>query len=207
MLFHRTQTFHKNFARGQQRFEQGKYPLALMYLNAATRLKPFNRDVLTYLAVTYDKLGRKQNVLQQLEKLVQLDTRDIKNIQWLADLYYELGYFSKAEKTYHKVLARKKSRSAQKKLAEVLIWQKKYDQAIHILEQYPKNREYMKMLAEVYTWRQMYDKAIGLYTQLADSPEVDPEIILKLADALRFAQRHREAVVRYKQYLGIYGAL
>lgn len=200
-VFHLTQSFLKDFAEGQRFFKQGDYSMALAYFSPALRAKPDNKDVLRYLAVTYGRLGRKHDALEKMERLEQFSDKDSRMDIQLADVYYELGYFEKAERFYRKVLQKHKTPATQRKLAEALAWQKKYDHAIGVLEQLPESRENIELMADIYTWEKEYDKAIMLYNRLIASKKATPDVILKLADALRFAKRDEEAIVLYEQYI------
>lgn len=201
LIFHHTQSFYKDFARGRRFFKKTRYQKALIYLTSAANTKPDSPESLRYLVSTYEKLGREKDVLEKLQALSQLGQDDLETKRWLADIYYGLGDFAKAEESYRQLLSSKRDPLIQRKLAEVLAWQKRYDQSVNILEQLPENQENIELLADVYTWSENYDKAIMLYSRLIASKEANPDIILKLADTLRLAKRDKEAIVLYKQYI------
>ena len=79
--------------------------MALVYLNSASAAEPNNEEILLYLASTYDKLGRKEDVLEMLEAIHKIDSKNLKIKKWLADTYYEKNEFAKAEKLYQQSLA------------------------------------------------------------------------------------------------------
>ena len=149
-VFHLTQAFSKDFSRGRRAFEEKDYQTASMYLNAATQLKPSDENTLKYLVAAYDKLGRDQDLLEQLKKLEQIGVHNPKTTIWIADLYYKLGDFENAEVFYRKALTDRKLSRLQKKLAEVLIWQEKYDDALALLDTLPEDAKTIELYAIAY---------------------------------------------------------
>lgn len=206
-VFHATQSYSKNLAMGQRLFEQGEYRRALSRLTEALQTKPSDTNVRTYLAAIYDQLGQRKQVLQELEALAELDHNNLDVLLWLADLYAEFNEFEKAQTYYVKYLIREKTPDVQMKLAQVLAWQDKLDQAVFVLERLPETQDNLAFLADVYTWNQQYEQAAGIYRTLLDLVQTEPDMILKLADVLRYARRDKEAVVQYKKYLKLYDAL
>lgn len=204
VIFNLTQAFSKDFAKGQRQFKQENYHVALSYFLSASNRKPSDRNTLKYLTASYNKLNRNEDVLKQLEKLQQIDKKDFETILWMADIHYSLGNFQKAENLYQRVLSNSKTPVVQMKLAEVLAWQEKYSQAIYILRKLPENPQSTELLADIYAWGERYSEAIDLYGKLVSVEHVNPDIILKLADTLRFAKRDKEAIVIYRKYIQEY---
>lgn len=204
-LFHMTQTFHKDFSKGEKFFKRGGYMMSLGYLIPAAQAKPQNAEVLKYLAISYDKLDRKEDVLKSLQALESIGDKDPAVREWLADAYYGNDYLAAAERIYRNILETANKPDIRRKLAEVLAWQKKYDQAEVLLVQLCKDdhRDYKscELLADIYAWDKKYDQAIKLYKQVMSLDSKNHDVILKLADVLRYSGKDRESIRLYKQYI------
>jgi tetratricopeptide (TPR) repeat protein len=198
-VFHLTQGFSKDFARGERAFREENYPAASKYFRSAVRQRPSDKNTRAYLAATYDKLGDDEELLGQLKKLEKMDAKEIEVLVRIADLYYKHKDFANAEIYYRKALSHRKTPELQRKMAEVLAWREKYDLAIDILNEMPKTPETTEFLADVYAWNKEYEKAIERYKELLSSGEPSPEILLKLADALSAAGRDKEALGLFKK--------
>ena len=207
--FHLTQSFSKHFFAGCREFDQKNFQMALVHFSTAANIDPDNSQILKYLASTYDHLGRDQQTLDTLETLGRLHPDDTDTVVWIADMYYKLGDFAKAQGYYQLALSRRSTPTVQSKLAEVLAWQGHYHQAVVILENLSQTGTGVNdvLLADLYTWSQQYDKAADLYRRLMDSPTPPEDILLKLADALRLARRDNEAIIFYTRYLKEHHAL
>lgn len=159
--------------------------MALAYLSSASAAEPNNGEILLYLASTYDKLGRKENVLETLEAIHKIDSKNLKVKNWLADTYYAKNEFTEAEKLYQQSLAEKHDSTLQMRLAEVQAWQKKYGKAVITLEQQtkqnPNDVRALKLLADVYIWNKKYDKAFDILTKLHKKYPQDNSISLRYA--------------------------
>lgn len=202
LIFHYTQHYYRNSALGKRYFNKGYYSKALPYLQAAYKSKPASLEAGQYLVWTYDRLGRKNEALGTLEALSKTYPEDFEARRLLADLHYGVGDYTEAEKHYRHTLIIKSNLAVQRKLAEVLAWQKKYNQSATILEQLrnknPQNGQITEFLADVYSWAGQYEKAIKLYNELLASKNSDKDVILKLADVLRYTGRDEEAIELYK---------
>jgi tetratricopeptide (TPR) repeat protein len=205
--FHGTQSYYKNRSLGEKYFKQQKYPAALPHLLAAYRAKP--NDIVSglRLILIYQRLEQREQAQSVLQSLPPIEGADNKTKTELADMYYYVGDYAKAELLYRLILEHNTDFPTRKKLAEVLVWQKKYPEAIVLLKeitvQKPKDDESLELLADVYTWHKDYDIAIETYQQLlaAGTGEKKEAILLKLADALRYAGRTEEALQLYTGYL------
>jgi len=184
-VFHHTKSSLKDFTKGKNFFKQGRNIMALVYLNSASAAEPNNEEILLYLASTYDKLGRKEDVLEMLEAIHKIDSKNLKIKKWLADTYYEKNEFAKAEKLYQQSLAEQYDQHLQMRLAEVQAWQKKYGKAVITLEQItrqnPNNTKAMKLLADIYIWNKKYDRAFDILTELHKKYPQDNSISLRYA--------------------------
>lgn len=206
-VFQYTQYHYKNYSLGTRYFKQGKYHQALLYLTRAHNVQPNNIKTVKYLVLAHKKSGNKAYALKLLENLTETAAEDPETKQWLGDTYFGLDDCVNAEKYYRQSLLMEFDASVQRNLAEALICQKKYNQAIAILKQLirqkPKEYEATELLADVYFWNKEYDKAIRLYYDLmssTDRPD-NKDILLKLADIMRYAGRDKEAISLYNQYL------
>lgn len=180
-VFHLTQKHLKNFSRGRHAFENRDYQKALRYFEAAVQLKPSDKNTLRYLVATYDKLHRDPDLLDELIKLSQVEEGDMKIKIWIADLYYKLDDFKNAEIYYHKVLERTPTLAIQKKLAEVLIWQKKYDAAVDILDALPKDPKTIELRALVYDGLGRDEDVLQQLEQLEQLKQQTPEMMVWMA--------------------------
>jgi tetratricopeptide (TPR) repeat protein len=147
-----------------------------------------------------------ENKMQALlDYLWGLDIRDLEIVQQVADAFYSLKDYPRAEILYRKVFNRTKNIDTENKLTEVLVWQKKYDEALPVLEDLvnkkPRDLNLLKFFADVCAWAKKYDKAIGLYKRLLSYSQDKEEIVLRLADLLRFSGKNEEAIRLYNQYL------
>jgi tetratricopeptide (TPR) repeat protein len=205
--FHGTQSHYKNRSLGEKYFKQQKYSAALPYLLAAWRAKP--NDIVSglYLVLVYERLEQREQAKKVLKSLPPVNEVDGKIKAELADMYYYMGDYARAELLYRQILKHNTDFPTRKKLAEVLAWQKKYPEAIVLLEeitvQKPKDDESLELLADVYTWHKDYDVAIQTYQKLlaVRTGERKEAILLKQADALRYAGRTEEAFQLYTRYL------
>lgn len=159
--------------------------MALLHLSSASAVEPDNVEILLYLASTYDKLGREEDVLKTLEVLHEIDGGNLRVNKWLAGAYYGGNEFAKAEKLYQGSLSEQRDGRLQMKLAEVQAWQKKYGKAVITLEQMirqnPKNVRAKKLLADIYIWNKKYDEAFDILTELHKKYPRDSSISLQYA--------------------------
>lgn len=204
-VFHFTQSFYIDYAKGEKSFKQGRYMTSLSHFISVADAQPQNQQVLKYLAIVYDKLDRKDDTLKTLQALETVGIKDLELKKWLANTYYGNSDFALAEKEYKDILATEDKPEVKRKLAQVLAWQKKYGQAEDLLTKLcsdnPNDYKDLELLADIYAWNNNYGNAIELYNRIALSNSKNQDVILKLADALRYTGRDKEAVVLYKQYI------
>lgn len=205
VIFHSTQSFYKAFSLGKRYFRRAEYQKSLAYFVAASKMEPSNLKVADYLIMAYQKLGMKKEAEDTLEHIGNTGQKDLKIIERLADAYYSLSDYEKAENLYHGLLEQGDSFNIKRKYAEVLAWQKKYQEAALLLEDLIKERpndlKIMKFLADIYLWAKEYDKSIMLYKKILSSGQGSKDVIFGLSEALRFSGRNEEAVYFYNQYL------
>ena len=139
------------------------------------------------------------------KRLIARDPDNEDLIEQLADIYYSLSDYARAEAFYKKVMEEGGDRDTIRKLAEVLIWQKKHDEGLTLLEdmieEEPKDYAILEFYADVSSWAGKYERSIDAYLKVLSAGEGNARTVLKLADTLRFAGRNEEAVKVYKDYL------
>ena len=133
-IFHYTQDFYKSFSQGLRYFNADKYRQALPFFVSALETDPDDLPTAKHLAITYKELDMNEEALKVLNMIYKAYPDNLKIIGELADSYYGLDYYQNAEVLYKKILTKEDDEEVQKKLAEVLAWQKKYVESINIVE-------------------------------------------------------------------------
>ncbi len=204
-LFHSTQSFNKDYHRGRRHFNHARYSRALDYLLSAYHEKPESTEAMLYLARTYGELGRVEDAAEMLENLVSAAPGDTAVLEEAADYYHELNLYGRAEELYRDIMEIETAPGMERKLAEVLVWQGKYEEAVPVLERLaeekPGDYALLEFTADVYAWKGNYDRAARLYQKLLDAGYEEKEITFKLAEVLRAGQRYEEAILLYEKYL------
>jgi predicted Zn-dependent protease len=175
----------------------------------AGRLKqnPSDNKFRLKLAEVLARQKKYPEAIALLKEISVQKLKDDESLKLLANVYSYVGDYPKAELLYRQILEHSPDFSTRKNLAEVLAWQKKYPEAIVLLKeimvQKPKDDKTLELLADVYTWHKDYDIAIQTYQQLlaVRTGEKKKAVLLKLADALRYAGKPEEALQLYTQYL------
>ncbi|MDD3295821.1 MAG: tetratricopeptide repeat protein [Candidatus Omnitrophica bacterium] len=204
-IFNYTQKPYMQFSQGLRSYREHDYKKALPYFRYFYQTNPDNLENIFYLLQVYEKLDMQDDSIFLLEHLQAVKPRDVKLAEYLGDIYYSMDEYDKAEKVYRKILGEKRSVEVMRKLAQVLAWQKKYDQAVIALE-YVISRdngdgESRELLADIYVWVKDYDKAVALYKKLLLNKDESKDVLYKLAQALRFSGKNEEAIGVYKEYL------
>jgi len=204
-VFDQTQSFYKAFIQGKRYFEKREYQQAFPFLISAAKIKPEDKNSSSYLLWTYANLGRKREASDLAKIIMEKNPEDPLVAQQIADVYYKTADYKIAEKLYRKALEKKDTPDIKKKLAEVLMWQEKYDDGISIIKEllkvHPGDLNLIELLADSYSWEKNYDKAIELYNELLTKNFKPEDIMLKLADTLRHSGKNEEAVKLYRKYL------
>lgn len=200
-----TESSDKFFKRGLKYFRQERYHEALPFFISAFNMDTKNTNAAVFLLRTYEALGMKEAARQMLDVIWETNPQDMTIAEELADFRYSLSEYLPAEELYRAILAKKPSEGVKRKLAEVMVWQKKYDEASRILgELMEKNSadfELAEFAADVFVWAGKHDAAVEVYKKLLLRNYHDEEIVLKLADVLRSAGRNDEAIQVYNEYL------
>lgn len=204
-IFHQTQSFYKNFTRGAKHFDAGRYHRALPFLVSAYKMEPQNMKGATLLLWCYTRLGMREEAKDVLETIWCAKPGDIGVMEELADALYGLEDYGRAEGLYRRILQERRGVRVEKKLAEVLVWQKKYEEAKPLLQKLMRTKardlDFMEFIADIYSWSKEHDKAIELYEKLLSYGRRTDDITLKLADELRYAGRNEEAIELYNRYI------
>ena len=205
LVFQLTQSFYMSFITGEKYYEKGSYATALPHFLAAYQRDPRSMRAAGYLLWTYERLGMRKKANRMLEKIWKENPDDLKVVEQLADGLHTLSDYRKAEELYRLVLKKEENPRVSRKLAEVLIAQEKYPEAITLLRQFvaahPKDLGAKEHLADVLSWAKQYNESIALYREIIPLDPENTEVILKTAETLRYAQRDQEAVYFYKMYL------
>lgn len=205
-VFDQTQSFYKAFIQGKRYFEKREYQQALPFLISAAEIKPEDKKSSIYLVWTYVNLGDKNKAEHLAKILDEKNPKDLVMKEQLGDIYYKISDYQMAEKLYREILTKKENFGLTKKLAEVLIWQGKYDDGISLVDGLVKKRPddlgILELLADSYSWSKKYGKAIELYDELMNKGFETKRITLKIADVLRLSGKNEEAIKFYNKYLG-----
>lgn len=200
-----TESSDKFFKRGLKYFRQERYHEALPFFISAFNMDGKNTNAAVFLLRTYEALGMKEAARQMLDVVWETTPQDMTIAEELADFRYSLSEYLPAEELYRSILTKKPTDGVKRKLAEVLVWQKKYDEAGRILGELTKKKptdlDLAEFAADVFVWAKKYDVAVEIYKKLLLHGYHNEEIVLKLADALRFAGRNDEAIQIYNEYL------
>jgi len=172
-------------------FEKNDYISAAQFAENASELEPGNKWYRLLLVEVYGKAGKKRELLETCEKLVEQDPESIDFLYELANAYLMNDDGGNAIKTYNKIekhIGITEEISLQKKLIFLVL--KKTDQAAAeieaLLEEFPEEEtRYLSMLAEMYMDAGKPDMAAGYYEKiLAKDPE-NPYIHITLSDYYR----------------------
>ena len=206
LVFQLTQNFYMDLIVGEKYYKDGQYDKALPYFLEAYSGAPQNIKAAVYLLWTYQRLGLKEESNELLKEIWQYNPQDTKIMIQLADGLYGISNYSGAEELYRAALRIQGSANVKRKLAEVLVPQKKYGEAIVLFNELalenPEDLELKEYLADIYSWNGNYNEAVELYKKIYElSPAKDPALLKKTADVLKWSKRNEEAAVYYKKYL------
>lgn len=165
---------------GHALLEQGDAKGAEIVLKSSASINPAHTLTLKDLAESYVKLKRLPEAIEQYQKLVALDQKDITARGRLAELYSWMGNYDKSIVTYRDALEIDPKNPVLKNgLALVLRWSHRYDEAERlykeVLDSDPDNHEALKGLGKTYSMkgdltdaREALEKAVKLYPQDAE---------------------------------------
>jgi len=136
------------------------------------------------------------------------DTADEQEIRkLLSEAYVAVEDYKSAEAEHRKAIEEDlKNVEARIGLADILSWQKKYDESIDeykkALEIEPDNLEIKRKLAGVLSWDKQYRKALDLYDEILGRKE-DVKVRLEKARVLGWAREYDESIKEYEKILEI----
>jgi tetratricopeptide (TPR) repeat protein len=206
LVFNYTQFSYKALHRGEGLFYKGRFEEAEGLFISALQANPRNLDAAFYLLAVYEKLGFREKARELLKLLSRSNPADSRVAERLGDLYYRDSDYAVAETLYHQALAINKYASPElkRKLAEVMLWQKEYPQALPLLEELhylqPRDVRISVLLADAYLWGGYPSQAAVLYRSIISSGSRSQSIMLKFADSLRLSGKDEEALRWYEEY-------
>ncbi len=188
-VFHTTQSYSKLVMLGKKYYMKNDFANAKIHFEKAVQYQPNNLEIARYLTMVYRILNMKLDLVKTLWILYKDDPSDTKIAEELADALYSQSDLNKAEILYKSILQYKESLAVREKLAEVLVWQKKYDEALPMIEQLltidPHDRQLKKLYTNVLVWNRDYQKAIGLLEELHAAQPANMEIMKYLSISYR----------------------
>jgi tetratricopeptide (TPR) repeat protein len=172
-------------------FDKNDYETAARYAVQASEIEPANKWYKLLLVEIYGKAGKKKELLETCEKLVEQDPGNIDFLYELANAYLMNDDGSNAIKTYNKIedlLGVTEEISMQKQ--RIYLIQHKTDQAAgeikKLMKEFPdQETRYLSILAEMYMQVGKPDEADVYYQQILNKDPENPYIHITLADYYR----------------------
>ena len=172
-----------------------------------SREQPRNAVVLTELAGVYARLKQYPEALERLKRAIALKPDDKDILRSAGDVYLYSGDHAGAETYYKRAYSIDPgSEEVKKKLAFVLSWQKKDDEAfplfLDLYKKYPDDKKAAVEAARLYARRGEHARSLSILGHLLARYPDDPELLIGLADieaGLGHAKRCREL---YEKALG-----
>jgi tetratricopeptide (TPR) repeat protein len=208
-VFHLTQASYKAFSAGENLFRHGHFEEALPFFLTANQIKPRDVKAGIYLARTYKILKFDDKARSVMESLFVSNSKDAAIVLEMGDAYVSIGDFGQAEKLYRSalglILVSPVRLKTEIRLAEVMAWQKRYEESIAMLEglykKHPRNFKVMETLADIYSWSHDYERSIALYEKMISMSPRNRRVMPKIAEVLRYAGRYEESLEVFKRYL------
>jgi predicted Zn-dependent protease len=175
-------------------------------LDRAIALRPQEPAARRELAGVLGATGKYKEAISLFEG-IQLEIEDRYR---LIDLHSAHKQFAEAEKYCRDILQeRPDDARAQRLLADVLSWSRKYTESLTLLERLvladPKDRGLQHRLAEVTLWSGNYDKAVGQFEGLLEKKADDANLGRQFIDAAASASKLTDS--QGKIALGIFDHL
>ncbi len=204
-VFESTQSFYMNYAAAERYFRAGDYNTALKYFEKARAIRPEDDNTAMRLLRVYFNLGMKGPAAGLLEKMIAKDPADGKLLSQYADICYSLEDLSRAEELYRRASIMSKDPGIKKKLAEVLTWQRKYDEAIPILRELydkdPSDKEIALVYAQALGYGKYPEDAIKVFLSLEEKYPGDMKVKYLFAVVLESNGSLKAARKRYAELL------
>ncbi|MDH5721602.1 MAG: tetratricopeptide repeat protein [Spirochaetia bacterium] len=190
---------------------QGDYPNAKFYFQKAIQLAPQNSKYYYNLALVEYKTGNKQEALKNLERAVKTGDKNIETYIYISKLYAELGDAQSAEAALR--VAREqapKNTRILASLADMLIAQAKWDEAITILNEVIDNStqtlekaDALYNLGKVYTEIKDWESAQDALERSYKLNRIDENALIALGNLYFKKGNGHNAIELYKQALRI----
>lgn len=172
-------------------FASNDYSSAARYAEQASEIEPGNKWYKLLLVEIYGKAGKKKELLETCEKLVEQDPGNVDFLYELANADLMNNDGNSAIKTYNKIeslMGVTEEISLQKQ--KIFLIEKKPDQAAEelqkLIKEFPdQETRYLSMLAEMYMQAGKPDDAVGYYQQILQKDPQNPYIHVTLSDYYR----------------------
>ena len=169
-VFHSTQGYIKLKYLGIKQYTSNNYNVARIHLEKAISLVPTDKETARYLINIYRELDMPEQMIDELRRLHKINPSDTSIMEELADAFYSVKNYSESESLYKQILSGHESPSVKFKLAQVLVWQKKYDEGLREIETLrsddPENMEITELYAKTLVWNKNYDKALPVLKKI-----------------------------------------
>jgi tetratricopeptide (TPR) repeat protein len=172
-------------------FDNSDYTTAARFAEQASELEPANKWYKLLLVEIYGKAGKKKELLETCEKLVEQDPGSVDYLYELANAYLMNDDGNNAIKTYNKIeeiIGVTEEISLQKQRIYLILH--KTDQAASeiekLIKEFPdQETRYLSMLAEMYMQINKPDEAFVYYQQILNKDPENPYIHITLSDYYR----------------------
>jgi len=156
-----------------------------------------NNEAMSYyqkISTHYEREGQLKEALEVVQRMLDLDPRNVLIATKLAELHYKMGNKDQGYEAF---------RIALDQLRE----EGKYEQYVKLLEKLakadPENNENLKELAEIYTDHDRWDRAFAVLARVYQNDPEDTEALKQLGEAALKAGRPDDAVKYYKELASI----
>jgi len=172
-------------------FSSNDFNMAAQYAETAAELEPDNKWYKLFLIEVYGKSGRKKELLETCEKLVEKEPGSVDYLYELANAFLLNDDGNNAIKTYDKIeelLGVTEEISLQKQ--KIYLVMRKTDQAAKelakLIKAFPdQETRFLSMLAEMYMQAGKSDEAAEYYQQILQKDPQNPYIHITLSDYYR----------------------
>ncbi|MFT5207847.1 MAG: tetratricopeptide (TPR) repeat protein [Candidatus Omnitrophota bacterium] len=202
-----TQTTENLNRSGLEFMKQEKYHKAIPTLLASYGRYSFDHIIVKAIATAYHEIDRDSSKttflnkhFRKLQGQINQPSADVRDWNAMAYIYYDHKMYSQAESLFRYVLEKDLDQEIRWSLGEVLAWQRKYNQAIPLIESLmSENYQTTKLgqfLGDIYMWSERYDLALTIYYKyLEDNSNRD--LLFKIGECLRLLGKNDEALKYY----------
>lgn len=149
--------------------EQKKTQKAIQILENAQEKFPLNTQILFYLGTLYDSVSRKDEVINTMKKVIEIDPKHVQALNYAAYTWADRGLNLEEAEKYARLAASLEPKDGYilDTLGWVLYKQGKYTEALQFLEAAHKIAPQVPIIAEhlgdLYVKQAMIEKARGMY--------------------------------------------